>query len=168
MMVVLSSVTKRTHLFSNMKTRLTFRSWFVVLGFIYQCASAGDMMSFESWKKSTPNWAKDESELGYALTRCGVLFQLVGVYVTENGAKTDKKMGESFIDDGKNLLSIGLFTSAKNGMNDDSIRRRHKVIMDTYISDIKKNKSLNNNFLYGDTGSDVQFCGTLNKTVKEP
>jgi hypothetical protein len=133
----------------------------IVMLLVFSCSrqsvSAGDMMSFESWKKSTPNWAKDESELGYALTRCGVLFQLVGVYVTENGAKTDKKMGESFIDDGKNLLSIGLFTSAKNGMNDDSIRRRHKVIMDTYVSDIKKNKSLNNNFLYGDTGSDVQF-----------
>ena len=149
-----------------MKFKSNLITCLVATACIYGSALAGDMMSFDSWRKTTPNWEKDESEVAYALTRCGVLFSLVGVYIVENGSKNDKKLGESYIDDGKNLLGIGVFISTQKAMSEEAVRRRHKVIMDAYTGDILRNKSLNNNFLHGDTGTDLEFCRTLDKATK--
>ena len=157
---------KYFHLVNFMKIKRSLFSCLVAVTCMYGSASAGDMMSFENWRKSSPNWVKDESELAYALTRCGVLFPLVGVYLTENGTKDDKITGESLIEDGNNMLRIGVSISTQNGMSEEAVRRRHKIIMDAYVGDILRNKSINNNFLHGDTGADAQFCGTINKSIK--
>lgn len=148
------------------KFRLKVISLLITLSCLNQSVIAAEMISFESWLKATPNWAKDESEVAYVFTRCGILLSVVGIYFLANGTKDkDKLNGQSFIDNGNNLIRSGVYVSLEKGINQDAIKQRHKVINDTYINDIKNNKSINNTIFFGDTGKDFEFCTSLNNSM---
>ena len=123
-------------------------------------------MSFESWQKATPNWTKDESEVAYVFTRCGILLFVVGVYFLANATKNEDKInGDSFVEKGNNLQRSGIYLSVEKGMSNDSVIRRNKLINDAYINDIKNNKAINNSIFYGNTGKDFEFCSSLNNSI---
>ncbi len=148
------------------KIRLKVISLLISLSCLNQSVLAAEMMSLESWQKATPNWTKDENELAYVLTRCGILLFVVGVYFLANATKNEDKInGDSFIEKGNNLKSSGIYLSVEKGMSNDSVMRRNKLINDAYINDIKNNKAINNSIFYGDTGKDFEFCTSLNNSI---
>lgn len=122
-------------------------------------ANAEKIKPFSEWKNETPRWQKDESEISYALTRCGILFSTIGVYFVGNGTKDeDKKNGDNLVAKGKQLNMTGIQLAISNGMSIEAATNRNKKLFEIYVDDVKSNKAINNNVFYGNTGKDFEFC----------
>ena len=122
-------------------------------------ASAEKLTPFHDWIKNTPRWQKDDSEIAYALTRCGILFSTIGVYFVGNGTKAEDKMnGDNLVAKGRQINMVGIQLAISNGMSIDAATNRNKKLFEIYVDDVKSNKAINNNVFYGNTGKDFEFC----------
>lgn len=141
-----------------MKRLLTQISLFALV-IISASAHAEKLKPFSDWTIETPKWKNDESEIAYALTRCGILFSTIGVYFVANGIKAeDKKNGDSLVAKGKQLNMAGIQLAVTNGMSIDAATNRNKKLFEIYVDDVKSNKAINNNVFFGNTGKDFEFC----------
>lgn len=141
---------------------------FIIFTFMtcHQAALAEKIKPFSDWTRETPKWQSDESEIAYALTRCGILFSTIGVYFVGNGTKAeDKKNGENLVAKGRQLNMAGIQLAISNGMSIDTATNRNKKLFEIYVDNVKSNKAVNNNVFYGNTGKDFEFCLELDELL---
>jgi hypothetical protein len=128
---------------------------FFVMSFNLQAAP---ILPFVDWDKERKNWMADKSELSYALTRCGSLYSVVGIYFIANTANGDSSDGRKLLEFGRVFLDTGGAIAADGGMSINAIGVRHESLQKIYVETVKSNKAVHNNIFYGWVGADFEFC----------
>ena len=133
--------------------------WSSIFFLAITCNSqASTLLPFSDWDKERKNWMADKSEFSYALTRCGSLYSVVGIYFIANTANGDSSDGRKLLELGRVLLDTGGAIAADGGMSIDAIGERHKALQKIYVETVKSNKAVHNNIFYGWVGADFEFC----------
>lgn len=125
---------------------------------IFNVAKASPLLPFSDWDKDRKNWMSDKSEFSYALTRCGSLYSVVGIYFIANTANGDSSDGKKLLGLGNAFLDTGGALASDGGMSIEAIGVRYNALQKTYIDAVKLNKSLHNNIFFGWVGADFEFC----------
>jgi hypothetical protein len=131
----------------------------------YSDAFGSELQPFSSYIKDRPEWYKDDSEVAYVSTRCGVLLTAIGgIFQNDINSETSKKTGLEIVSRGTYLLELGRVMSEKIG-GIKNFEYRGQLLFKTYGEAIRANRALHNNMLHGFIHSDFEFCSRFHNNV---
>ncbi len=141
----------------------------VLISVILSSSVHAQQISLDEHVGARPKWTEDISEVSYIGSRCGVLFFIVGRYMTQNGnTETIISNGKSFIKWAEEFLSVAVHTGSAIDMSDKFISGRHESLTKWYSYNISENKKNHNDAFVGDVKKDIDFCvvqGALYKAL---
>lgn len=130
-------------------------------------AFGSELQPFSSYIKDRPEWYKDDSEVAYVSTRCGVLFTAIGgIFQNDLNSEAAKKRGLEITNRGTYLLELGHVMSEKIG-GIKNFEYSGKLLFKAYGEAIRANRALHNNMLHGLIRSDFEFCLSFHNVVSE-
>jgi len=121
-------------------------------------ATEKQLLPFSDWEREYTNRLANKGELSYALTRCGALQSVIGIYFVANTASGEAADGKRLVDMGRVLSNVGAVLAREVGLSTEALSSRHSGLMKIYVDAVKLNKSVNNNIFYDWVGADFEFC----------
>jgi hypothetical protein len=145
-----------------------FSSIFIIMVMAFSPqANATTLDPFDKWVQTRPNWHNDETEVAYALTRCGALMGVIGgVFAVNPSSEKDVKTGEDMTKRGTALALFGSMVAQKKGMTQENSVKRFGMLSEAYGKIVRDNRALHNNMFQGFVENDFKFCIGLENILR--
>jgi hypothetical protein len=126
--------------------------------FVISSANAQDIDTLEAWDVKTKNWTSDPSEITYMLGRCASAFLAMSAYMSQSSKQ--EAITNANIIKGRALqyAELSLEIGKSVGITEKFLDTRIKTILNIYVADMLKSKTLTNNAFGENFTKDIDFC----------